>query len=78
MEFSNPAAIRQAFEHQEQRIVTLEAQLASLRAAGQRSRPSLPNPRKFTGVRYDTWLPLVRTKLDIDGEALGGSVKAHF
>jgi hypothetical protein len=34
MDFSNPAAIRQAFEHQEQRIATLVAQLAFLSAAG--------------------------------------------
>jgi hypothetical protein len=62
MDFSNPAAVRQAFEHQEQRIVTLEAQLASLRAAGQRSRPILSDPEEFTVVRYDTWLPLTRTR----------------
>lgn len=77
MDFTNPDTIRQAFEHQEQRIVTLEAQLA-LPAPRQRPRPILPDPEKFTGSRYDTWLPLIKAKLDIDGEAIGGSDKAHF
>lgn len=81
MDFSNPDAIRQAFQHQEQRIATLEAQLAALLAARQHSRPRpiLPDPEKFTGAtRYDTWLPLIKAKLDVDGEAIGGSDKAHF
>ena len=81
MDFSNPDAIRQAFQHQEQRIATLEAQLAALLAARQpsRPRPILPDPEKFTGAtRYDTWLPLIKAKLDVDSEAIGGSDKAHF
>jgi hypothetical protein len=81
MDFSNPDTIRQAFGHQEQRIATLEAQLSSLLASRQPSRPRaiLPDPEKFSGAtRYDTWLPLIKAKLDIDSEAIGGSDKAHF
>lgn len=87
MDFSNPESIRQAFAHQEERIAaqqeridTLEARLLSLLAARPRPRPILPDPEKFDGSasRYDTWLPLIRAKLDVDGEALGGTDVAHF
>lgn len=43
-----------------------------------RPRAVLPDPDKFGGTHYDTWLPLITAKLDIDGEALGGTDRAHF
>ena len=78
MDFSNPNAIRQALEHYNQRIAALENQLATSTASVSRPRPLLPDPDKFGGKSYDTWLPLIQAKLDIDGEALGGTEKAHF
>lgn len=87
MDFSNPESIRQAFAHQEEqiaaqkeRIDALEARVLSLLAARPRPRPILPDPEKFDGStsRYDTWLPLIKAKLDVDDEALGGTDVAHF
>ncbi|KXX72962.1 hypothetical protein MMYC01_210706 [Madurella mycetomatis] len=78
MDFANPNAFHQALQHQEQRIAALEGQLAALSATKARPRPILPDPEKFTGVHYDTWLPLIKAKLNIDSEAIGNSNKASF
>lgn len=74
MDFSDPDALRQTFERAFERIAALEAQLAATR----RPRPVLPDPDKFNGKDYDTWLPLIKAKLDLDGDALGGTEKAFF
>jgi len=39
-------------------------------------KPSLPDPEKFSGqpYKFDTWLPSIKAKLRVDGEAIGDSV----
>jgi hypothetical protein len=39
-------------------------------------KPSLPDPEKFSGQpdKFDTWLPFIKAKLRVDGEAIGDSV----
>ncbi|KAJ5135482.1 uncharacterized protein N7515_004760 [Penicillium bovifimosum] len=59
-------------------IDILRAQIQSLRDDLQRvqtTKPSLPDPEKFTGsiVKYDTWDAAIRAKLAIDGPAIGDS-----
>jgi hypothetical protein len=43
-------------------------------------KPSLPNPEKFNGQSYkfDTWLPSIKAKLQVDGEAIGDSVAQFY
>ena len=43
-------------------------------------KPSLPNPEKFNGqsYRFDTWLPSIKAKLRVDGEAIGDSVAQFY
>lgn len=38
-----------------------------------RPKPSLPKPEKFSGqsLKFDTWLPAIKSKLRIDGAAIG-------
>jgi hypothetical protein len=45
-----------------------------------RPKPVLPDPEKFDGKAYkfDTWLPLIKAKLRVDGEALGDSVAQFY
>ena len=35
-------------------------------------KPSLPDPEKFNGQahKYNTWLPSIKAKLQVDGEAI--------
>jgi hypothetical protein len=43
-------------------------------------KPSLPDPEKFNGQSYkfDTWLPSIKAKLRVDGEAIGDSVAQFY
>ena len=43
-------------------------------------KPNLPNPEKFNGKTYkfDTWLPVIRAKLHIDGPAIGDSTAQFY
>jgi hypothetical protein len=43
-------------------------------------RAKLPNPKKFTGntYKFDTWLPLIKAKLRINGIAIGNSVAQFY
>jgi len=74
-EFSSTIAELQA-EIQRQRD-----ELALLRTrTNQRPKPSLPDPEKFTGQahKFDTWLPLIKAKLRVDGTAIGDAVAQFY
>ena len=45
-----------------------------------RPKPNLPDPEKFNGKTYkfDTWLLAIRTKLRIDGSAIGDSTAQFY
>ena len=60
-------------------VASLQAETMSLRAQldsrPSRLMPSLLDPDKFTGalLTWDTWLPLIKAKLQVDSKAIGGS-----
>ncbi|KAF7906923.1 hypothetical protein EAE99_002322 [Botrytis elliptica] len=45
-----------------------------------RPKPSLPDPEKFSGSsqKFDTWLPSIRAKLQVDGAAIGDSTAQFY
>ena len=53
-----------------------------LRLQSTKSRPkhSLPDPEKFGGqpYKFDTWLPSIKAKLRVDGEAIGDAVAQFY
>ena len=51
-----------------------------LRSVKPKPKPSLPDPEKFNGQSYkfDTWLPSIKAKLRVDGEAIGDSVAQFY
>ena len=55
-----------------QTVTNLQAELASLRI-NTRPKPVLPDVDKFDGTSYkwDTWRPMIKAKLRVDGRALG-------
>lgn len=55
-------------------------ELVLLRSRQSRPKPALPDPDKFSGQshKYDTWLPSIKAKLRIDGEAIGDSVAQFY
>jgi len=60
-------------QHLVEKVMAVENQVATLRQRllG-RPKPRLLDPEKLTGAtRYDTWLPLIKAKLQIDADAIG-------
>src|SRR5579871_78251 len=51
-----------------------------LRSIKSRPKPSLPDPEKFSGQTYkfDTWLPSIKAKLRVDGNAIGDTVAQFY
>ena len=51
-----------------------------LRSVKPKPKPSLPDPKKFNGqlYKFDTWLPSIKAKLRVDGEAIGDSVAQFY
>lgn len=43
-------------------------------------KPSLPDPEKFNGSsqKFNTWLPSIRAKLQIDGATIGNSAAQFY
>ena len=61
--------------------MSLRAQLiATAPTTPPRPRARLPDPKKFAGSAYkfDTWLPSVRAKLRVDGEAIGDAIAQFY
>lgn len=66
-------------------VQSLLSQLNNLTTAlankpARRPKPCLPDPEKFNGtqIMWDTWLPSIKAKLRIDGEAIGGPEAQFF
>lgn len=55
-------------------------ELQRLQTTKPRPKPSLPDPEKFTGQQYkfDTWLPSIKAKLRVDGDAIGDDVAQFY
>ena len=45
-----------------------------------RPKPVLPDPEKFSGqpYKFDTWLPSIKAKLRVDGDAIGDAVAQFY
>ena len=73
------AQVQAEFERLRAEITTLRAQLA-VPSTTPRPRARLPDPDKFAGSTYkfDTWLPSVKAKLRVDGEAIGDAVAQFY
>jgi hypothetical protein len=48
--------------------------------ASAKPKASLPNPEKFNGQahKFDTWLPSIKAKLQVDGTAIGDAVAQFY
>ena len=57
-----------------------QAQPQDLPQLTRRPKPCLPDPDKFSGslFAWDTWLPSIKAKLRIDGDAIGGHEAQFF
>jgi hypothetical protein len=55
-------------------------EIVILRAAKSRPKHSLPDPDKFIGesIKYNTWLPLIKSKLCVSGEAIGDPITQFY
>jgi len=51
-----------------------------LTRAPTKPRPSLPDPEKFNGQahKFDTWLPSMKAKLQVDGDAIGNTTAQFY
>src|ERR1700737_3214147 len=71
-----------------QAIATLQSQTAQVQSeiqflrssSSSRPKPSLPDPEKFNGQshKYDTWLPSIKAKLQVDGAAIGDTIAQFY
>jgi hypothetical protein len=63
-------------------ITQLESEIQQLRSdtTCSRPKPALPEPEKFNGSahRFDTWLPLIRAKIRVDGSAIGDAIAQFY
>lgn len=62
----------------QQQITTLQAHIATLSPA--QRKPVLPHVDKFEGTPYewDTWRPMIKAKLRVDGAAIGDSIAQFY
>lgn len=68
------AELQAEVQRQRDEIVILKA-----RSASPKPKPSLPDPDKLMGQhKYDTWLPSIKAKLRVDGEAIGDSIAQFY
>lgn len=70
---SNIAELRAELQRQHDEILFLRSRTV-------RPKPSLPEPEKFNGqiYKYDTWLPSIKAKLRVDGNAIGDSIAQFY
>ena len=70
--------VQREFDGLRAEIATLRVALAQAQSSHQRTR--LPDPEKFTGnaYKFDTWLPLVKAKLRIDGAIIGDATAQFY
>lgn len=68
------AELRAELQRQRDEIVSLRSRQPT------KPRPSLPDPEKFGGQahKFDTWLPSIKAKLRVDGEAIGDTVAQFY
>jgi hypothetical protein len=65
------AELQAELQRQRDEIVILKAKSSR--------KHSLPDPEKLTGqFKYDTWLPSIKAKLRVDGEAIGDPIAQFY
>ncbi len=66
--------VQREFDGLRSKVATLRVALAKTQTSQPRAK--LPDPEKFTGntYKFDTWLPLIKAKLRVDGTSIGDSV----
>ncbi|QSZ33865.1 hypothetical protein DSL72_005438 [Monilinia vaccinii-corymbosi] len=78
------AEIRTELNRQREEIAFLRSmaleRFAAPAHASTRPKPCLPDPEKFGGNthKFDTWLPSIRAKLQVDGAAIGDSTAQFY
>jgi hypothetical protein len=72
------AELQVELQRQRDEITFLRSIISSRTAT--KPKPSLPDPEKFTGqaFKFDTWLPSIRAKLRVDGEAIGDAIAQFY
>jgi hypothetical protein len=72
------AELQNEVQRQHDEIAFLRSILSSKASA--KPKASLPDPEKFTGqtLKFDTWLPSIRAKLRVDGEAIGDAIAQFY
>ena len=61
-------------------VQALQATVNLLAAPASRPKPALPIPTKFDGKapRFKTWLPTIKAKIRVDGQAIGDNVARFY
>ena len=72
--------LRAELQRQREEIERQHNEIDYLRTNRPRPKATLPNPEKFNGQMhwYDTWLPSIRAKLQVDGTAIGDTVAQFY
>lgn len=74
------AELQAEVRRQRDEIHFLRNQPPNQPAKNHRPKPVLPDPEKFSGQshKFDTWLPSIKAKLRVDGEAIGDAVSQFY
>jgi hypothetical protein len=72
------AELQAELQRQRDEITFLRSVLISRTPA--KPKACLPDPEKFTGQahKFNTWLPSIKAKLRVDGEAIGDAIAQFF
>ena len=75
---STLADLQAELRRQRDEITFLRSILSSRASA--KPKTSLPDPEKFNGqaYRFDTWLPLIKAKLQVDGIVIGDATAQFY
>jgi hypothetical protein len=78
----DPRAIQAAITELREEVQRQRDEISTLRSQrpATRPKPCLPDPEKFTGKahKFDTWLPSIRAKLRVDGDAIGDATAKFY
>lgn len=78
------AELQAELQHQRDQISSQANEITFLRtmisSRSTKPKSSLPDPEKFTGQahKFDTWLPSIKAKLQVDGEAIGDATAQFY
>lgn len=72
------AELQAELQRQRDEITFLRSIISTQASA--KPKASLPDPEKFNGQahKFDTWLPSIRAKLQVDGQAIGNAIAQFY